>query len=83
MLVFSSDKDKYNVGEKAKVTFPSGTAGRALISIENGTEVLEQLWVKTQKGETTAEIPITKEMTPNVFINISLLQPHASTANES
>jgi len=82
MLVFSSDKDKYNVGEKAKVTFPSGTAGRALISIENGTEVLEQLWVKTQKGETTAEIPITKKMTPNVFINISLLQPHASTVND-
>ncbi len=82
MLVFSSDKDKYNVGETAKVTFPSGTAGRALISLENGTEVIDQVWVKTQKGETTAEIPITKEMTPNVFINISLLQPHASTAND-
>jgi hypothetical protein len=82
MLVFSSDKDKYNVGETAKVTFPSGTSGRALISIENGTKVLEQLWIKTLKGETTVEIPITKEMTPNVFINISLLQPHASTAND-
>jgi len=82
MLIFSSDKETYNVGEKAKITFPSGTAGRALISIENGTEVLEQLWIKTQKGETTTEIPITKEMTPNVFINISLLQPHASTAND-
>jgi len=82
MLVFSADKENYNVGETATVTFPSGTAGRALISIENGTEVLEQTWVKTQKGETTAIIPVTKEMTPNVFINISLLQPHASTAND-
>ncbi len=82
MLVFSADKENYNVGETAKITFPSGTAGRALISIENGTEVLDQQWVKTQKGETITEIPITKEMTPNVFINISLLQPHASTAND-
>jgi uncharacterized protein YfaS (alpha-2-macroglobulin family) len=82
MLVFSSDKENYKVGETAKITFPSGTAGRALISIENGTKVLEQLWVKTQKGETTAEISITKQMTPNVFVNISLLQPHASTAND-
>ena len=82
MLVFSSDKDKYNVGEKAIVTFPSGTEGRALISIENGTEVLQTIWRKTQIGETKVEIPITKEMTPNVFINISLLQPHASTAND-
>ncbi|NOR28955.1 MAG: hypothetical protein GQ540_10565 [Lutibacter sp.] len=82
MLVFSSDKDRYNVGETAIITFPSGTEGRALISIENGTEVLQTVWQKTQKGETTVQIPITKEMTPNVFINISLLQPHASTAND-
>lgn len=82
MLVFSSDKENYNVGEKAIVTFPSGTEGRALISVENGTEVLQTIWQKTQKGETKIEIPITKEMTPNVFINISLLQPHASTAND-
>ncbi|RPD96493.1 hypothetical protein EGM88_08990 [Aureibaculum marinum] len=82
MLVFSSDKKNYNVGEKAKITFPSGSVGRALISIENGTEVIDQRWIKTQKGETTTEIDITKEMAPNVFVNISLLQPHASTAND-
>lgn len=82
MLVFSTDKETYNVGETATVTFPSGTEGRALISIENGTEVLDTKWVKTQKGETTTTIPITNEMTPNVFINISLLQPHAATLND-
>ena len=82
MLVFASDKETYNVGEEAKVTFPSGTEGRALISIENGTEVLSTKWVKTQKGQTTVSIPITKEMTPNVFVNISLLQPHAVTEND-
>ena len=82
MLIFSADKDTYNVGENARVTFPSGAGGRALISLENGTEVLEQRWVKTQKGETTIQVPITSQMTPNIFINISLLQPHASTAND-
>ena len=82
MLVFSADKDKYNVGETAIITFPSGTEGSALVSIENGTEVLNTVWQKTQKGETKVEIPITKEMTPNVFVNISLLQPHASVAND-
>ncbi|PHR73250.1 MAG: hypothetical protein COA67_03545 [Lutibacter sp.] len=82
MLIFSSDKDKYDVGETAKITFPSGAEGRALISIENGTEVIHQEWKKTKKGETTIDIPITAEMAPNVFVNISLLQPHASTAND-
>ena len=82
MLVFSADKDKYNVGETAHITFPSGTEGRALVSIENGNEVVSQKWVKTKKGETLVDIPITKEMSPNVFINISLLQPHASVQND-
>lgn len=82
MLVFSADKENYNVGETAKVTFASGSEGRALVSIENGTEVLDYQWVKTSKGETVVDIPISKEMAPNVFVNISLLQPHAITAND-
>ncbi|WP_411766313.1 alpha-2-macroglobulin family protein [Winogradskyella sp. A3E31] len=82
MLVFSSDKPKYNVGETAKITFPSGNEGRALVSIENGSEVLSHQWIKTEKGETSVDIDITEEMAPNVFINISLLQPHSVTAND-
>ncbi|MBJ7879440.1 alpha-2-macroglobulin family protein [Gelidibacter salicanalis] len=82
MLVFAADKENYNVGQSAQITFPSGTKGRALISIENGSEVLSYKWVVTKQGETTVNIPITKEMAPNVFVNISLLQPHATTAND-
>jgi len=82
MLLFSTDKEKYNVGETAHITFPSGTSGRALISVENGSEVVTQHWVKTEKGETKVALPITADMAPNVFINISLLQPHAETAND-
>lgn len=83
MLRFSTDKTKYNVGDKAKIFFPSSEGGRALISLENGTKVVKTLWAKTQKGETSVELPITAEMAPNVYINISLLQPHASTKNDS
>ena len=82
MLVFSADKEHYNVGETAKITFNSGNEGRALVSIENGTEVLDYKWVKTQQGETVVDIPITSDMAPNVFVNISLLQPHAISAND-
>ncbi|MDO5969360.1 MG2 domain-containing protein [Flavivirga aquimarina] len=82
MLIFSADKEKYNVGETARITFQSGSEGRALVSVENGTEVLDQKWVKTKPGETTVDIPVTSDMAPNVFINISLLQPHAITAND-
>lgn len=54
-----------------------------MVTIENGSEVLESLWVKTVKGETKFELPVTELYTPNVFIHISLLQPHASTLNDS
>jgi alpha-2-macroglobulin len=82
MLVFSTDKEKYAVGEKAQISFPSSEGGRAFISIENGSKVVQTLWAKTQKGETKVSIPITSAMAPNVYFNITLLQPHASTKND-
>lgn len=82
MLVFSTDKEKYAVGENAQISFPSSEGGRAFISIENGSKVVQTLWTKTQKGETKVNIPITASMAPNVYFNITLLQPHASTKND-
>nr|WP_321539533.1 MG2 domain-containing protein [Flavobacterium piscinae] len=51
MLLFSTDKKNYSVGEKAKISFPSSAGGRALISLENGSRVVKTLWATTQKGE--------------------------------
>lgn len=82
MLIFNSDKKSYQVGETAKITFPSANVGKALISLENGSEVIQHQWVDTKKGTTVVNIPITPEMTPNFFVNISLLQPHAKVQND-
>jgi len=82
MLVFTSDKDEYNVNEKATVRFPSSSDGRALITVENGTEVLDHFWVDTEDKQTEFSFPVLKTYTPNMFLNISLLQKHAQTAND-
>ncbi len=82
MLSFSSDKQVYNVGEKAMLVIPGSEKGRALISIENGSKVLQTYWLETQKGDNQFTFDVTKEMTPNVFVNITLLQPHAQTTND-
>ncbi len=82
MLVFSTDKNTYNVGETATVSFASGGTGRALVTVENGSEVLDALWVTPQKGETKFTLPIDESYTPNVYINITLLQPHGSAEND-
>lgn len=82
ILGFSSDKEKYGLGESVKLTFPSPENGRALVCIENGTKILDKFWVETEKGETKVEFKTTAEMAPNVFAHITLLQPHAQTVND-
>ena len=83
MLSFSTDKDNYQVGETVNVSIPSSKNGRALVSIETGSDIVDLFWVKTQENETKFSFPVTKEMAPNVFINISLIQPHAQTLNDN
>lgn len=82
-LRFTTDKTTYEVGENAKIYFLSSKGGRALISVENGTKILKTIWANTKDVETQVSIPITKEMAPNVYFNITLLQPHANTVNDS
>jgi uncharacterized protein YfaS (alpha-2-macroglobulin family) len=82
LLTFTSDKQKYNVGEKINITIPGSGEGRALVSIENGSKTLSTFWVETKKGENKFSIDATPDMAPNVFVNISLLQPHSQTIND-
>ena len=82
ILLFATDKEKYELGENAVVTFASDKGGRALLSVENGSEVLSTQWIETLAKETKATIPITAEMAPNAYIHISLLQPHGQVAND-
>lgn len=81
-LSFSSDKERYNVGEKINLIIPGSGQGRALISVENGSRILSTFWIQTQKGDNNFAIDATPEMSPNVFINVSLLQPHSQTIND-
>ena len=83
MLAFSLNKDSYEIGEIATAIIPAAAGGRALVSIENGSTVLRQEWIEVSNGgDTKYTFKITPEMTPNVYLHISLLQPHAQTVND-
>lgn len=82
MLSFGSDKPKYAIGERATIQIPGSDKGRALVSIENGSKVLQTAWVDTQKGETPFTFEVTPGMTPNIFVHVTLIQPHAQTTND-
>jgi len=82
MLSFTADKKNYRVGEEAVLTIPTPANGRALISFENGTKVLKTDWINTNKGQTQYRFKVDETMAPNVFVNVTLLQPHSQTIND-
>lgn len=82
MLSFKTDKDNYTPGEKMTVTFPSTKGSRAIISMENGVRVLSLVEKECEEGQTTVKLDVTKEMQPNAYVYITLLQPHAITKND-
>jgi uncharacterized protein YfaS (alpha-2-macroglobulin family) len=82
ILSFGTDKTVYNIGEQVNVSIPTNNQGRALISLENGSSVLRSWWIETQKGETKVSFEATAEMTPNIYVHVTMLQPHAQTVND-
>jgi uncharacterized protein YfaS (alpha-2-macroglobulin family) len=82
MLTFTSDKEKYKVGETIKLILPTSPEGRALVSIENGTRVISSFWAPTEKGSTTITLKAEESMAPNCYASITLIQPHAQTKND-
>jgi len=83
MLSMKADKEKYRVGEKVSVSIPSGRNGKALVSLENGSEVLDLFWVETTEKNTVFSFETKPEMAPNIFVHVSLIQPHEQTANDA
>lgn len=83
MLAFSLDKESYEIGETATAIIPAAAGGRALVSLENGSTVLQREWIEvSSNGDTKYAFKVTPEMAPNVYLHISLLQPHAQTVND-
>ncbi len=83
MLSVRTDKEKYNVNDDIEVTIPSSKAGKALVSLENGTEVLDMFWVKTSDKQTSFKVKAKPEMAPNFYVNVSLIQPYGNAENDA
>lgn len=82
MLSFSTDKEKYEVGEEIITKIPVGENTRMLITVESGTGILSKEWVTAEGNELEYRIKATADMSPNVYISASLLQPHSQTTND-
>lgn len=78
----STNKNEFEVGEEIELTIPGTSGAQALVSIENGSKVIDHFWTKTADGNTTIKVKATPEMAPNIYAHVTLLQPHAQTKND-
>jgi len=80
-----SDKKAYTVGETAIIQLPANNQGRALMTVETGSAILEQRWITFEAGgkdRKQFKLPITAAMSPNAYVHITLLQPHKDKNND-
>ena len=75
-LAMSTSKDAYNVGENIIVNFPANDKAKAIVTVEANDRILLSKIVDNLGTEGQVEIKATKEMIPNIYIYVSLIQPH-------
>ncbi len=72
------DKEKYQVGDKAKVLFKTPFAGKLIVTVERN-HVLEHYVVETDKKSAELSFTIGKEHLPNVYVSATLIRPMDSS----
>ncbi|MBR4827074.1 MAG: alpha-2-macroglobulin [Bacteroidales bacterium] len=82
-LAISVNKDKYKVGETAKLVIPSSKGSKALVSLEKAGRILRSEWVDCSEGNTELTVPVTADMLPNVYAFVTLVQPHQTSLNDA
>ncbi len=82
MLELTTDKESYRVGDTAVIQLPAAAQGRALVTVENGAGILDARWVMPAGEDARVRIPVTAAMTPNAYVSVTLLQPHAGKQND-
>ena len=82
ILTLTADQEQYQVGDTAVIRLPETSQGRALLTLETGTRILEHRWIEARPRSNKVSIPITAAMAPNVYAAITLVQPHAGKQND-
>ena len=82
MLVLNAAKPVYGPGEKISVSFPSNKDAQALAVVEKGGQVIKSQWLGCSDSQTVFEFSADPSMAPNVYVHVTLLQPHLQTQND-
>ncbi len=81
-LEIRSDKNIYQTGDVATVSFETPSSGMACLALEQGSTVLHHRWKPVEDTRMQFTFPITKEMMPNCYASVTLIQPHNQNTND-
>lgn len=81
-LKMELDKNTYNIGEIAKVTFEGEKGAKALITIEKSGQILKRYWKDVEDIKNEEEIQVTEDMFTNGYVTISLFQDYDNYTND-
>ncbi len=78
----SADKERYQVGDKAKILLKAPFKGRLLVTVERD-RVLQRYTVTTTSRSASVEIPLTADCRPNVFVTVTAIRPHGASGGDA
>ncbi len=81
-LTFTSDKERYELGDKIKLNIPSASGSKLLLTIEKNNKVVSSKWYATTGDQTQITLDATAEMMPNVYAFVSHIQPYEHSSND-
>jgi len=81
-LYFSTDKEKYQVGDQIKLNIPSASGSKLLLTIEKNNKVLSSKWYDVKSDQTQITIDATADMMPNAYAYVSHIQPYNHSSND-
>lgn len=72
-VLMEFDKEKYEVGDDAKILMKAPFAGKILVTVEKN-RVLKHFYVETDKKSAEIDLDITEDMLPNAYITATLIR---------
>ncbi len=81
-LQIVSNKNVYQIGDRATLSFDTPGEGMVLFTLEQGKKLFHREWKPVQDRQTAFSFQITEDLIPNCYASISLIQPHNQNTND-
>ena len=81
-LKIEADKEKYNIGDIAKIKYTGAVGTKALITIEKDGKIIKEYWKSLSAINNEEAVKIEKEYFPNAYVSISVFQKYVNKEND-